>query len=161
MRTQTKNPHGDPLVEPRALAYWWMQQYTPDGDKTPYAKYRALTGACYELFSYVSRGSGYDPRTNQQWVRVALPKDGSIAGALVELGFFLPYIKPTEGYKHISVSEYTLSEFGMHELREYGETDIRLIITTHGRERELQRFGSWRAALEYVQTNHWYGNDDY
>ena len=160
MTRKTANPHGDPLTEPRALAYWWLVQYTPEGSKTPYDTYRQLRGACYDLLSFIMPDSGYDPRTNQQWVRVKLPRRGAIAGALVELDFFLPYIKPTEGYKHVGVFEHTCSENGMYELREYGASDICLIKTIYGRESVEARFEAWRAAFEYVQKHHWYGDDD-
>ncbi len=153
-----QKPTGDPLTDPAALAYWWMQY--KDGNTRLRSKFSEHYNACYELFSYVTKSSGYDHRSDQYWVSLALPKDGDIVAAIIELNYFLPYIKLTDGYKHISIIEYTRSASGMYELREYGESDIRMIITTYGRESELRKFDSWRGAFEYAQANHWYGHDE-
>lgn len=149
----------NPLTDPKALAIWWMQ-HNPDDKKVSYSVFRGMTDACYELFHYVSKASGIDPRSNQYWVRLAMPKDGKAADALIELGYFLPHIKPTDGYKHLMLTEHTEAEFGTFELREHSEADIRLVKSTYGRESELQRFSSWDAAFEYVRLNHWYGDSD-
>lgn len=148
----------NPLTDPQALAQWWMR-HDPDDKKVSYSIFREMTGACYELFNYVSKASGIDPRSNQYWVRLAMPKDGNVADALIELSYFLPHIKTTDGYKHLMLTEHTEANGGTFELREYSEVDIRLVKSTYGRESELRGFGSWGDAFEYVRLNHWYGDE--
>lgn len=150
-----------PATDPKSLARWLLVDYKPEG-KTPYSTFKRMIVACWDAFKYVTTSSGYDPRSNQQWVHVKLGKDADIDAAQAELDLFLPYIRETDGYKKIGVFEFTLSADGMFELRQYGIEDIRLIKTRYNVPSELQRFASWRAAFEYVRTNHWCGyNEDY
>lgn len=139
------------------VARWWMETYKPVGGRTSLNKYKDMNAASWDLFTYVHQGMGYDSRSNQQWMSVALSKSADVDAALAELGHFLPLIRPTDGYKHVSILEHTLSEYGMYELREYAPEDIRLVKTTYGQESTLGRFTSWALALAYVRDNHWVG----
>lgn len=145
-----------PTTDPAALARWWMESYKPEGGRTPYATYSDMTSACWRLFTHVMPGGGYDRRSNQQWVKVGLRRDADIDAVMAELALWLPYVRPTDGYKHVSLLEHTLSEYGMYELREYATADIRLVKTTYERESTEGVFPSWPVALAYVRDHHWY-----
>lgn len=148
------------LDDPAAVARWWMETYKPEGGRTPYATYSDMTSASRRLFIHVMPGSGYDRRSNQQWARVGLRKNADIDAVMAELALWLPYVRETDGYKHVAILEHTLSEYGMYELREYDQADIRLIKTTYGRESIESSFLSWPAALAFVRDNHWYRDDE-
>lgn len=147
-------------MSPQELALWWCNLSSTAEDRVEYDTFRKMTGACYYAFDYVTRAIGYNPAIDQYWFRVNLSRDADINAALVELGWFLPYIKSCDGYKAISVFEYTLSEYGCFELREYAEDDILLVKTVYGNERTEARFNSWYDAFSYVRMNHWYGDSE-
>lgn len=108
---------------------------------------------------------GMRRETKQSYLEVALTynDEKSLEKNLKALEKVLPYIKSIEGYKKIGIFEHTLSEFGSYEL--LIKKDEYSVSHYYGYNKD--KFKTLRAALEYIQKNHWYdgketdGEEDY
>ena len=100
--------------------------------------------------------SGYFPKTGQRRVRVSLIRgcDKSLEGTLSGLNKVLPFIKPIDGEKLISIFEHTLSEYGSYSIAISNSYDV--VKHTYGRKSVEKSFNSLLDCLKYVQYVHYY-----
>lgn len=104
-------------------------------------------------FKYIS-SSGYFVETNQNVIRLCIYKNSNLSLVEKEILLVLPFIKPINDNKVISIFEHTLSEFGSYSLIINDEYHIQK--TTYGREEIIFTSESLIKVLVEIARKHYY-----
>lgn len=129
--------------------------FLTENDDEGMAKYKARDKYLYDLG--LGR-SGYHREIQQANIQIGLTYNDSkkLEKVLTSLEKVLPHVKPLEdGYKHISIIEHNLSQYGSYYLLiKDGEYKIASSY------RDISKYKTLRKALEYIQEQLWYDGRD-
>lgn len=146
-----------PKFDRDSLVHYWMNVHVPDGRgdlNTPYESYKTWADAVYKSFKRILL-SGYNPKTLQQCVKLALNARKKIDRAKAELNLFVPHIKPVGEFKLVSIFEHTCSLHGIHTLRVYPER-YEVWIQSYGNDRKSFGCTDLDTCLNHIKKYHYY-----
>jgi hypothetical protein len=160
----------EPLKEQRAKLVLASMK-TPDWKRIVKDLASDVTGS-RELLHYAEKHlreqfgmyhSGLWSDTHEASIHLMVARnDESEKKNLKGLQYFATILSPhMDGFVWLRLFEHTLSEHGSYCLKVAPDlTELKLVCTVYGSEREIKTFSTAKEAVRYIRTRHWYGDHE-